>query len=75
MNKTTWTDKAVASALTNYIPVQVDTDQYPDIAAKFHVDPLPNLVITDENGMVLKSTMGFHSAAAVQDWLSGKSPE
>jgi thioredoxin-like negative regulator of GroEL len=75
MEKTTWTDKAAATAVGDYIPVQVDVDQHADIAAKFHVESIPNLVLVDEKGTVLKSAVGYHSTEALQAWLNGKSTQ
>ncbi|HZK80525.1 MAG TPA: thioredoxin family protein [Humisphaera sp.] len=69
MRRGAWSDPAVAAALGNVIPVQIDVDQHGDIAQEFGVNGIPNLVLLDEKGAVLKTNVGFMSPGEFIAWL------
>jgi thiol:disulfide interchange protein len=69
MRRGAWSDPAVAAALANVIPVQIDIDQHGDIAQEFGVNGIPNLVLLDEKGAVLKTNVGFVSSDEFTAWL------
>lgn len=60
----------VQQALKHYVFVVVDVDKDVAAAKKFQIKGVPNLVITDYTGNVLKAIQGNRDANQVATWLS-----
>jgi thiol:disulfide interchange protein len=69
MRRTTFSDPAVAAALSDKIPVSIDIDQHGDVAQQFGVTSIPTLVLFSERGVAIKSTSGFMSSDEFVAWL------
>ena len=51
-------DAAVQAALSNYIFVEVDTDEYANVASKYQVVGMPTLIVLDGAGAELFRSVG-----------------
>lgn len=74
MRRTTWSDVNVEQAVRDYVPVQVDVDREPSLAAQYHVSGLPHLVVLDPQGNVLKQIDGALPPDQFIAWLRSNSP-
>ena len=72
MRRTTWSSAKVATALGDYIPVQIDVDAHPDLAQEFNAQGIPHLVVLDFRGNVLKWTEGELPPDDFLQWLGSK---
>ncbi|HWE02517.1 MAG TPA: thioredoxin family protein [Tepidisphaeraceae bacterium] len=72
MRRTAWTDPAVAAAMADLVPVQIDIDQQGDLARKFGISSIPALLLLDERGNVLKEQAGLLSPDKFIAWLKSK---
>ncbi|MBL7646945.1 MAG: DUF255 domain-containing protein [Candidatus Hydrogenedentes bacterium] len=59
-------DPNLASALESLVPVKVDIDQFPWVGQRYDVAAVPAFVILDPRGRVLSRTFGFHDSDALQ---------
>lgn len=74
MKSNTWTDRSVAQALDGFVPVAVDVDAQPELAAQYHVSVIPTMMVIDpRTAAVVKQTEGALSPEDFVHWL-GKSP-
>src|SRR4051812_11549800 len=70
MRKTTWTDRQVADALKEYIPVRIDIDQQPSVARQYGVEAIPRFVILSPQGEVTRSAVGAKEPQEFINWLN-----
>ena len=54
MKRTTWTDGDVEAALREYVPTRVDIDRRTDLAMQYQVESVPQFVVVDGDGAVVK---------------------
>lgn len=59
MDRLVFSEPIVRSALKNYVPVRIDIDKHPDIAAKFRVDATPTYAMVDVKGNDVAQTTGY----------------
>jgi thioredoxin-like negative regulator of GroEL len=71
LRHTTWADAAVAKALSAYVPVKIDIDAHPDLAARYAPDAIPTFVVLKEDGSVVKSETGVLMPEEFLTWLNG----
>ncbi len=75
LKRTTWSDPAVAAALTaKCVPVRIDIDAQPAIAQQYGADAIPLLVLTDAAGHELRRSVGYLSPDDFRHWLAGDLP-
>jgi thiol:disulfide interchange protein len=72
LKHTTWADPAVASALSNYVPIKIDIDQFGELARQYPSDGIPHFVVVDGNGKVVRDSTGAMDSKEFLDWLNGK---
>ncbi len=73
LKQTTWADKDVENAVGAYIPVRVDVDAHPDLAAKYVGNGIPHFVILDAAGNIVKSETGYMNPDEFLAWLKAPS--
>ncbi|GEM_PF-1514209 len=70
MQSNTWTDRSVAQALDGFVPVAIDIDAQPGLAAQYHVSVIPTMMVIDPHtGAVVKQTEGALSPEDFVHWL------
>jgi thiol:disulfide interchange protein len=71
----TWSDKSVADAVSNYVPVHVNVDDDPQLSQHFGVEGIPNMLVLDGNGKILAHHVGQMGPSEFLTWLhdAGKS--
>lgn len=71
MKHDTWTDDGVERAVTRgTIPLLVDIDQQPTVAARYDVNAIPTVLLLDASGQVIRRA-GFLPASGVLRFLAG----
>jgi thiol:disulfide interchange protein len=70
MRRTTWSDPDVARALRDYVPVQIDVDAHPDLAAHFGAAAIPHLTVLDPTGNIVSAQEGELSSEEFESWLA-----
>lgn len=72
MKHDVWPDPAVVAAVQGgYVPLLVDVDRLPDVAARYGVSGIPSVMVLDENGEVAKR-VSYLGAAAMARFLAGE---
>ena len=76
LKRTTWSNASVAKSLVDYVPVQIDVDQHPDIAAQYpgQEGAIPHLVVADSSGKVIKEFEGALPPESFVAWLKSEEP-
>jgi protein disulfide-isomerase len=69
MKHTTWADKGVEAALSDYVPVKVDVDEHPELARQFNIDGVPTFIVLDAAGNAAKRTTGALSPREFVEWV------
>lgn len=59
MDEQTFTDPKVLREMGQWIPVKVDVDQHPDLAASYRINGVPTLVFLDPDGHLITTLVGF----------------
>jgi thioredoxin-related protein len=72
LKHTTWADPAVAKALSSYVPIKIDVDQFRDLARQYVGDGIPHFVIVGGDGKTLREFSGALNSKEFLDWLNGK---
>ena len=72
LKTTTWADPDVESALAEYVPVKIDIDEHPEIAKKYPSDGIPHFVVLQQDGSVLKDSVGAVPSGEFIAWLTSK---
>jgi uncharacterized protein YyaL (SSP411 family) len=71
MKHDVWPDPGVAAAVRDgYVPLLVDIDQRPDVAARYGVSGIPSVMVLDEEGEVVR-TAAFLGADGMRRFLEG----
>jgi thiol:disulfide interchange protein len=69
MRRYVWTDRRVADALKNYVPVRIDVDKDPTTAIRFHVEPIPAFFIITPDGQIARTYEGAMEAQEFINWV------
>jgi thiol:disulfide interchange protein len=72
----TWANRAVAAALSKYVPVELDVDDPSNtpLTHQYHVDitGIPYFVVLNKQGQFVRSGVGAMPPQMFLDWLEGK---
>lgn len=70
MKHDVWPEPAVVAAVQEgYVPLLIDVDARPDVAARYDVSGIPSVMVLDEDGRVLRRTSSFLGAGAMAKFL------
>lgn len=70
LNESTFSDPGVKQKLNqDYVTVQINTDQNPDLSSKYKIYVFPTLVILNSNGQEIKRQEGYIPADQLLNWL------
>ncbi len=71
LDKTTFSDGSVKSALDEYVSVTVKIDESTkELANKYNITALPVLAVVDSEGTALSTKLGYQSADEFKGWLA-----
>ena len=71
MKHDTWTDPAVARAVTEqFVPLLVDIDHDPATASHYDIEGIPTILVVDASGSVLRRA-GFLPASGMRRFMRG----
>jgi len=62
MDEEVFTRDDVADALSDWVPVKINTSKQPDISDRYYIEVLPTFIILSPQGKALKTTEGSMSA-------------
>lgn len=65
----TWSDRTVADAVANFVPVQINIDDNPKLAEYFGIETIPHVFILDGNGNILAQQAGAMEPDEFLEWL------
>lgn len=69
MDRNSWNNEQVELALENYVKVKIDIDSNKELANKYGIQSIPNMLIMDGNGIILHSFKGYHNAVSLNKVL------
>ena len=69
LDQKTFTNSTVVAVSRNFIPVKVDVDKEPKIAAKYKANALPTVAVLKSNGKMSSQFLGFRDAAYTVNFL------
>jgi thioredoxin-related protein len=69
MDRDSWNNEQVELTLENYVKVKIDIDANRELARKYGIQSIPNMLIMDGNGKVLHSFKGYHNAESLNKVL------
>ena len=76
MKQTIWPAAAVVEAAAAYRPVVVDIDRHPELAARFGVDSIPNVMVLSPDGTrVLAGFVGYRDVTPLLAFLRANASE
>lgn len=69
MKHDVWPDRGVAAAVrAGYVPLLVDVDAQPDVAARYGISGIPSVLVLDDAGRVLRRA-SFLGASGMRRFL------
>ena len=69
MEYESWSDAGVNELLNYYVQVKIDIDDAKDIAGRYGIESIPDMLILDGNGKVIYNFSGYHSAEELKNEL------
>ena len=76
MKQTVWPADDVVEAAKAYRPVVIDIDRHPELAARFGVDSIPNVMVLSPDGAkVLAGFVGYRDVTPLLAFLRANKPE
>ena len=70
MDRDTWSNEEVKSALGDFIFVKIDIDKERELAAKYDVKAIPNIFFLDGNGAKITNFLGYMNSGSMKEALS-----
>ncbi|MCD0471137.1 co-chaperone YbbN [Flavobacterium sp. JAS] len=70
MELQSWNDVQVENVLQNYIKLKIDIDLNRDIAIKYQIRAIPDMVIIDGNGKVVHRFFGYQNPSKLKNELA-----
>jgi thioredoxin-like negative regulator of GroEL len=70
LKHTTWADPTVAKALLAFVPVEIDVDVHPNLAARYTSGIVPSFVVLNEKHDVIKFEEGAMGSEDFLAWLN-----
>ncbi len=70
MDRDVWSKEDIKVLKSNFIPVKIDIDTYSNIASKYSVRSIPNVMVLDSYGNKLFSSLGYKSKSEVSKFLT-----
>jgi thiol:disulfide interchange protein len=62
MERTTFVDDEVKRSLTGFVPLKIDVDRQPQVAARYGVEGLPTTLVVDAHGKPVAQAVGYLDA-------------
>lgn len=70
MKHEVWPDPEIAAAVqAGYVPLLVDVDRQPEVAARYEIAGIPNVLVLDGDGTLLRRA-SFLSAGGMKQFLA-----
>lgn len=70
LNESTLSDPNVKKKLNrDYVKVDINTDQNPDLSSRYKIYSLPTIVILNSNGQEIKRYEGYVTSDQLLNWL------
>lgn len=69
LDRETFSNATVVAVSRNFIPVKVDVDKEPKIAARYNVQAMPTVAVMKPNGAMSSQFLGFRDAAYTVNFL------
>lgn len=69
MEMEAFADKQIAALMENYVLLKIDFDSNPSFRMKYGVKAIPNILITDANGLVLDRKVGYGNKIEVKNFF------
>ena len=70
MRQYTWSDATLAATMKDkVVPVKLDLDANPDLAAKYDIRSIPAMLIVTADGREVRREVGYMSADEMVAWL------
>jgi thioredoxin-related protein len=69
MDRNSWNNEQVELTLENYVKVKIDIDDNRELARKYGIQSIPNMLIMDGNGIILHSFKSYHDAESLNKVL------
>jgi len=60
MLRTTYKDRQVVERAKQFVPVLIDVDKQPELAAKYGVNALPTVIFLNAKGQLIRKEVGYH---------------
>ncbi len=70
MDRDVWSKEDIKLLKNNFIPVKIDIDTYTNIAGKYSVRAIPNIMILDSYGNKLYASLGYKRKQEVAKFLT-----
>jgi thioredoxin-related protein len=70
MDRDSWNNEQVELTLENYVKVKIDIDTNRELARKYGIQSVPNMIIMDGNGKILHTFKGYHNAESLNRVLN-----
>lgn len=61
MEKTVWNNNQLEETLEGFVKLKIDIDENRELATKYGISSIPNILIIDANGKVIQNILGFQN--------------
>lgn len=69
MDKNVWNEPQIQEIMQGFINLKIDIDTNRDIANKYGINGVPNIMILDANGKIIHSFLGYHTAQELKNQI------
>ncbi len=63
MERNTFSDEKVRQCLAGFVPLKIDVDKEPKLAARYGIEGMPTTLVVDANGKPLAGAVGYLEVA------------